>query len=333
MIEFAYPKLLLLIVLPFFTYWIFPPVKGALGSALRVPFIDDLMNIKNKALKIYSPSGSKKIIFSLKFLYLFLLWTLLVIGFARPQYVGEPFRLKTQNRDIMLVIDISTSMLELDFATSNRRIDRLSAVKYVVADFLNKRTEDRVGLILFGTRAYLQSPLTFDRESVKNILQDTEAGMAGNSTSIGDALGMALKTMKEDKDKQNKVIVLLSDGESNDGALSMAEAIDMAEKEGIKIYTIGVGAEASFFGGLLGIRNNELDEKSLQELAQRTKGNYFRATDLSSLKEIYDRIDKLEPVDHQGNIIREKKDLFYVPVVFALILSLLLVFLPRSMFR
>ncbi|MBR5154779.1 MAG: VWA domain-containing protein [Alphaproteobacteria bacterium] len=330
MIEFLYPKLLTLIVLPFFTFWLLPPVKQSLGRGLRVPFIDDLENIKNKASRHFVPAMSKKVSFSLLFLYLYLLWCLLVIGIARPQYVGEPFRLNTENRDIMLVIDISTSMLQPDFSTNNKRIDRLSAVKYVVGEFVKKRTEDRIGLILFGTRAYLQSPLTFDKEAIKNILYNADAGMAGNSTSIGDALGLALKSIKDDKNKSNKVIILLSDGESNDGYLSMAEAIDMAEKEGLKVYTIGVGAENSFLGGLLSIRNNELDEKSLKELASKTKGNYFRATDLSSLKNIYERIDKLEPVENQGNIVRERKDLFYIPLLIALILAMVLLFLPRS---
>ena len=333
MIEFAYPNLFWLFLLPFFMFFVFSKNKNAFGNALLVPFINDLQNIKNKTSKIRTAYVSKNIWFSLKFLYLFIIWSLLVIAIARPQQVGEPYRLKTENRDIMLVIDISTSMLQPDMSVLNKRVDRLSAVKYVVSEFIKKRTEDRVGLILFGTRAYLQSPLTFDKASVIDILKNTDAGMAGNSTSIGDALGLALKNIKDEKDKSNKLIILLSDGESNDGYLSMAEAINLAEKEGIKIYTIGVGAEVNFIGSIFGIKNNELDETSLKDLAQRTKGNYFRATDLSSLENIYKKIDTLEPKSNESSIVQEKIDLFYVPLALALFLSLFLLFLPRSILK
>ena len=293
--KFEYPEMFWLLILPFFFYIILPKVKGLHGDAIRVPFIDDIKNIKSSVKnKYYSPIG-KSVLFSIKFVYLFILWILLVIASARPQYVGEPFRLKTDNRDIMMVIDISTSMLQPDFHLSGRSIDRLSAVKLVVSILLN-----------------------------------ADAGMAGNSTSIGDALGLALKNIKNEKDKKNKVIILLTDGEHNDGALSMAEAIDLAQKEGIKIYTIGVGADESFFGGLIKFARSGLDEASLREIADKTKGTYFRAKDLSSLREVYKNINQLEPQNNEGNIIQEKKELFYIPLALALILSVFLLFIPRS---
>lgn len=326
---FAYPLMFWLLLLPFAVFLLFPKVTGQHGSALSVPFLADLKLIKNKTERMQFFGIGRNLIFSLKFIYLFSIWGLLTVAAARPQFIGEPYRLKAENRDIMLVLDISTSMLQPDFSTRNQRIDRLSAVKAVVSSFIEKRTEDRLGLILFGTRAYLQSPLTFDRQAIQEILYNTDAGMAGNSTSIGDALGLALKNLKDEKDKSNKVIILLSDGESNDGFLSMAQAIDLAEKEGIKVYTIGVGAEMNFIGSIFGIRNNELDEKSLKELAQRTKGNYFRAKDLNSLAEIYQKINNLEPQNNEGNIVQEKKDLFYIPLAAALVLTAFLIFLPR----
>lgn len=333
MIGFAYPFLLWLVFLPFFSFIILPPIKNALGSAILVPFIDDIKNIKNKVGRRGYGLTNKSFIKSIKFLYLFIIWCLLVVGIARPQFISEPYRLKTENRDIMLVIDISTSMLQPDFSTNRQRIDRLTAVKLVVGNFIEKRTEDKIGLILFGTRAYLQAPLTFDRVAVKEILYNTDAGMAGNSTSIGDALGIALKNLKDGENKQNKVIILLSDGESNDGSLSMAEAISMAEKEGIKIYTIGVGSEASFMGSIFGIKDNSFDEKGLKELADKTKGNYYKATDLSSLQKIYQKIDALEPINNEGSVVQEKRDLFYIPLVGALILAIFLLFLPRSILK
>ena len=326
MITFAYPDLFVLLILPYIVYKILPPISSFSNVSLSVPFVNDLKNIKKEADNGYFPNFNEKILFTLKLLYLFVLWSLLVTAIARPQFLGAPQKVKTENRDIMLVIDISTSMLQKDYSTNRRTFDRLTAVKFVVSEFIKNRTEDRFGLVLFGTRAYLQSPLTFDRAAINEILFNTEAGMAGNSTSIGDALGLALKNIRKDENKDNKIIILLSDGESNDGSLSMAQAIDLAEKEGIKVYTIGVGSEVGFMGSFLGIRGNELDEKSLKELAQRTKGNYFKATNLSNLQLIYNKIDEMEPKSNEGSIVQEKNDLFYIPLLIALFLSIGLVF-------
>ena len=329
MSRFLYPQMFWLLFLPLVVYFIFPKVRGLHGEALRVPFIDDLKNIKQKSEHLHAGSLGGRILFSLKFLYILTVWGLLVMAAARPQYAGEPHRLQTENRDIMLVIDISNSMLQPDFYANGQRIDRMSAVKAVVSTFIEKRTEDRIGLVLFGTLAYLQSPLTFDRQAVKEILLNTDAGMAGNSTSIGDALGIALKNLQTEQNKENKVIVLLTDGENNDGSLSMAQAIDLAEKEGIKVYTIGVGGGGNFISSLFSLRDSEFDEASLKELAKRTKGNYFQAKDLSALAQVYQRIDDLEPQSNQTNVVQEIRELFYIPLVIALFLLLFLLFLPR----
>ena len=329
MIHFAYPQLFWLLLLPFVVYFILPPVANKYGNALRIPFLKDIKNIQQE--KNYLSLASHKAKASFKFFYLFLIWGLLVTAAARPQNIGEPYRLDAEHRDIMLVIDISTSMLQPDFSTRTQRIDRLSAVKAVVSAFIENRTEDRIGLILFGTQAYLQAPLTFDKAAVADILLNTDAGMAGQSTAIGDALGLALKTLRDDKNKKNKVIILLSDGENNDGSLDMAQAIELAEKENIKIYTIGVGAD--YVASLFNFQSNSLDEASLKELAKKTAGNYFRATDLSSLAKIYQQIDSLEPATGEKNIIQDITDLFYVPLAAALILAVLLIFVPKRFLR
>lgn len=329
MSHFLYPEAFWLLVVPFVIYFLLPKVRGLHGEALKVPFIDDLKSIKLKSEHLRISPLNSRILFSLKFLYILTIWTLLVVAAARPQYAGEPHRLKAENRDIMLVIDISNSMLQPDFYAQGHRIDRMSAVKAVVSAFIEKRTEDRVGLVLFGTLAYLQSPLTFDKQAVKEILLNTDAGMAGNSTSIGDALGTALKNLQSEENKDNKVIILLTDGENNDGSLSMAEAIDLAEKEGIKVYTIGVGGGENFISSLFSLRNNEFDETSLKELAKRTRGNYFQAKDLNTLAQVYQRIDDLEPQSSQSNVVQEIRELFYIPLMIALFLLLGLLFLPR----
>ena len=327
--QFAFPYAFLLILLPFVWRFLWPAAKGLHGDALKIPFIKDLEKISIKSGALWQMGASTEgYRLSKLFWWLFVIWVLLVIAVARPQWVGEPIRLKNESRDIMLVLDISTSMLEPDFAYNNRRIDRLSAVKKTASDFISKRANDRIGLILFGTRAYLQSPLTFDKKSVEEILWSMDAGMAGDSTSIGDALGLALKTLKDAPKGDNKVIILLTDGENNDGSLSMPQAVKLASEEGIKTYTIGVGSKNSFLGLFLGAMPG-VDEKGLKALAQATAGQYFRAEDTSTLQQIYNYIDKLEAAPQENRFIRETTELYYIPLLAAIILSFILALVVR----
>ena len=326
MINFAYPYAFLLLFLPFIIYWLLPTVKGMQGDALRIPFLDDLERISISSGGIWKPNYSRNPNISKSFLWTYLLWFLLCLSAARPQIVGEPLRLQNFSRDIMLVLDISTSMLEPDFSFANRRISRLDAVKKVVSDFTSKRANDRIGLILFGTRAYLQAPLTYDKASVKDILWSMQAGMAGDSTSIGDALGLALKNLKDKTG--DKVIILLTDGENNDGSLSLAQVIKLAKEKKKKTYTIGVGSPNVFFQ-MLSIVPQGIDDTGLKELAQQTKGQYFRAESTSDLQQIYNLIDKLEPTQGDENYIRETKDIFYIPLIIAILWGLILAFIIK----
>ncbi|MBQ9035793.1 MAG: VWA domain-containing protein [Alphaproteobacteria bacterium] len=331
MIVFAYPWLFLLALLPLVIYFLWSPAKKMYGDALKVPFVAELAEIK-------SNSGSVADFFAhslrssfIKIMLLSLMWICVLIALCRPQWVGEPHQVQNNGRNIMLVVDISTSMSERDFALQGKRYDRLTAVKYVVNKFVDKRIEDQIGLVLFGTRAYLQVPLTYDRSALKEVLMATDAGMAGNSTSIGDAIGVALKNMPQDDKEDNKVIVLLTDGENNDGALSMPQAVNLAKQENVKVYTIGVGSdEESFFGGFFSVpKNSGLDEASLQQLAAETKGTYFRAKDLQTLANVYEAIDQLEPQEQEGRFVQETKDLFYYPAVGALLLFFILILSAR----
>ena len=328
MIVFAYPLAFLLLILPFVIYFLTPAVKGMHGAALKVPFIADLKRIAISSGNIWhNVSDENKL--SRKFWMLYALWFLLVVACAKPQYTGEPIRLKNEGRDIMLVLDISTSMTEQDFSYSGQRISRLDAVKRVVSDFASQRANDRIGLILFGTRAYLQSPLTFDKASVKEILWSMKAGMAGDSTSIGDALGLALKNLRDDKDKDKKVIILLTDGENNDGLTPMGQAIKLARDEGIKIYTIGVGAPNVFFK-MISLSAPGVDERAMNELAKLTEGQYFRAENTSELQKIYQIIDKLEPISNDERFIRETTELYYIPLLLAVLLGLSMFYVLRG---
>lgn len=330
--NFAYPYAVFLLALPVLIRYMLPAIKGLHGDALRVPFIKDLQKISVKSGGIWGSVSSHKTSSWLLAL-LYLIYALLVVAAARPQWIGEPIRTRSQSRDILLVMDISNSMLQPDFAIGNNRINRLNAVKKVATEFIQKRRDDRMGLILFGTRAYLQAPITYDKRSIQEILWNMDAGMAGDSTSIGDAVGLALKTLKDSPGKDEKIVILLTDGENNDGSLSMPEAINLAKNENVKIYTIGVGAETSFVQSFFGMRisapNQELDEASLKKLAAETKGNYFRAKDTATLQKIYNIIDKLEPTENNEQYVIETKELFYIPLIGALVLAGILIALSR----
>jgi len=334
MIRLAYPELgLLLLCLPALVYYFLPPVKGVHGDALRVPFLKDLKAITLKSGSLWRTGGniSARLPKLSKYL-LFLIYFLLAVAVSRPQWVGAPVKIKNEGRDILLVMDISTSMLERDFTLQGRRMNRLQAVKLAASEFIDKRRDDRIGLILFGTRAYLQAPLTFDKEAVKNILYSMDAGMAGNSTSIGDALGLALKSLREDKDKNNKIIILLSDGENNDGSLSLPQVINLAKNENIKIYTIGVGNSASFVQSILSYKialPSGVDEAGLKAIADEAGGRYFRAEDTDGLMKIYNIIDLLEPQSREDNYVQEIKEYYYIPLLAAFVLSMILMIIRR----
>lgn len=328
--HFANPQAAWLLLLPLVVYFMFPAIKKTYGDALKVPFLADIKQIQSVSGKGIS---FKPAVFSaIKIFLLALVWVLIVLALCRPQWVGKPIPVKNEGREILLVVDISNSMSEEDFQYKNKMYSRLTAVKNVIDNFIDKRTSDRIGLVLFGTQAYLQAPLTYDKQSVKEILWNADAGMAGNSTSIGDAVGVALKNLAESEGKpENKVIILLTDGENNDGSLSLPQAIALAKEEGVKIYTIGAGSDSeNFFGGLFSIPvNTGLDEESLQALAAETKGNYFRAKDVNSLFQIYNEIDKLEPMTSEGRYVQEVKELYPYAAAMALILFMILVLLAK----
>lgn len=330
--HFANPQAAWLLLLPLVVYFMFPAIKKTYGDALKVPFLADIKQIQSVSGKGIS---FKPAVFSaIKIFLLALVWVLIVLALCRPQWVGKPIPVKNEGREILLVVDISNSMSEEDFQYKNKMYSRLTAVKNVIDNFIDKRTSDRIGLVLFGTQAYLQAPLTYDKQSVKEILWNADAGMAGNSTSIGDAVGVALKNLAESEGKpENKVIILLTDGENNDGSLSLPQAIALAKEEGVKIYTIGAGSDSeNFFGGLFSIPvNTGLDEESLQALAEETKGNYFRAKDVNSLFQIYNEIDKLEPMTSEGRYVQEVKELYPYAAAMALILFMILALLAKRM--
>ena len=270
---------------------------------------------------------------TVKLIILWLAWILLIAAVARPQWVGEMVSLPTTGRDLMLAIDISGSMATEDMQVNNDYVDRLSVVKAVISQFLDARKGDRVGLVLFGTNAYVQAPLTFDLKSVKKLMIEAPVGIAGGKTAIGDAIGLTVKRLRE-RQNEEKVVILLTDGANNVGEIPPIKAAELASVDGIKIYTIGVGAEEmrvpSLFGSLAGRTTNpsaDLDEETLSKIAEATQGRYFRAKDTNTLAQIYELIDKLEPIEQEPETYRPFQVLYYWPlgISLCLFLSLLLI--------
>jgi len=254
-----------------------------------------------------------------------LVWLLLLLAASRPQWVGEIETLPISGRDLLLAVDISGSMDTQDMVLAGKSVNRLAVVKKVAGEFIQRRKGDRVGLVLFGSRAYLQTPLTFDTETTAVLLEESEIGLAGRETAIGDAIGLAVKRLREDA-ATDRVLVLLTDGANTSGEVQPMQATEFAAREGLRIYTVGVGADEmmvqDFFGSRLVNPSADLDEDTLRAIAERTGGTYFRARDAEDLARIYEQLDELEPVESDQEAIRPVDELFYWPLALAFMLAL-----------
>jgi len=256
-----------------------------------------------------------------------LIWLLVIVAAARPQWVGDAVELPVSGRDLMLAVDISGSMQTQDFEMSGRAVDQLTATKAVADAFIERREGDRIGLILFGSQAYVQTPLTFDRKTVRRLLDEAVVGLAGKATAIGDAIGLATKRLQQGETgaSQEQVLILLTDGVNTAGAVSPLLAAELAAKRGLTIYTIGIGADAmmieSFFGSRQVNPSADLDEKTLTAIAEKTGGRYFRAHNTKELQQIYQLIDQLEPVEKDKQVYRPRHALFMWPLGLALLLA------------
>jgi len=323
MFEFGWPWVFVAIPLPLLIYLFVPPVKRQ-DTAVLVPFYE-------KVSSLYTANSRFSYRWnSLRILLLLVCWLLLVGAAAKPQWVGNAITLPTSGRDLLLAVDISGSMETPDMVVQGKQIARIHVVKFVVSDFIDRRENDRLGLILFGSQAYLQAPLTFDRPTVSQLLDEAQLGFAGEKTAIGDAIGLAIKRLKERPSSQ-RILILLTDGANTAGEVAPRRAADLAKQAGIKIYTIGVGAnemiqQQGIFGGFARTINpsSDLDEEALQYIAKTTGGRYFRAHDPRQLQEIYALLDELEPIEQAGEVMRPRSTLYYWPLGTALLLSLLL---------
>lgn len=324
MFNWYWPWVFALLPLPLIVRWLLPAARNDV-LAIRVPFYTRLRELQNE-----QSSGSGLRV--LGAVLLLIIWMLLLSAGARPTWIGDPVPLPASGRDLMLAVDISGSMREEDMRAGNSYEQRLTVVKDVVGEFVDRREADRVGLILFGERGYLQTPLTFDRNTVKIQLQEALPGFAGNATAIGDAIGLAIKLLRE-RPAESRVLVLLTDG-ANTAGTDPRRAADIAAKAGIRIHTVGVGGTTRVERSLLGFARQvnpsaDLDEDTLTYIAERTGGQFFRAHDPAELETIYRYVDELEPTPEEVTY-RPQRSLFHWPLSAALGLSILLVILQRA---
>lgn len=320
MLSLELPWILALLPLPLLVFLVLPRARRQ-QAAVRVPFFNQLQRMEHTpAMSL----GRRK----LRLLYLSLIWLCLLGAAANPIWWGDPVTLPTSGRDILLAVDISGSMKIEDMELQNQRVQRIAAVKAVVEDFIQRRRGDRLGLVLFGTQAYIQAPLTFDRATVSKFLLEAQIGFAGEQqTAIGDAIGLSVKRLRE-RPGDRHVMVLLTDGANNGGEVKPIPAAKLAAENNIVIYTIGVGADELVipgpFGGSFGSRtvnpSRDLDEATLQQVADITGGQYFRARSPKQLEAIYQLLDDLEPVEDDVKTYRPQKSLFYWPLTLAFVL-------------
>jgi Ca-activated chloride channel homolog len=325
MFEFAWPWMGLLILLPLLVRLLAPALRdGGRLSALRFPHLENIRLAFKTGVAAERNTG---MLFAA---LLWLAWAGLVGAMMQPQIVDQMAEVTSEGYDIMLCVDLSGSMAALDLSNGDNA-NRLDAAKKAVGSFVKDRKDDRIGLVLFGAQAYMYAPLTQDTDSVAKMLDTAAVKMAGDSTAIGDALGLAVKALR-DRPEKSRIIVLLTDGGDNASTLPPLQAAQLAKEYGIKVYTIGIGSDGPVpfpdENGNIVEAQFPIDENLLKSIADKTDGGFYRATDAEALQNVYADIDKLEKstVDKRKYLIRTP--LYRYPLGAALALLALLSLLP-----
>lgn len=312
MYKLSYPWLLLLVIVPPLLRRLLP-VYLEPRQALNVPWFQrmaDLVGEKPSDGVVVSPAKM------LELLFLWVLWVVLVVAIARPQYLEPPISRVVPTRDLMLLVDLSGSMETEDFTNAQgKTVDRLSAVKEVLDEFLTRREGDRVGLIVFGNAAFTQVPFTQDLDASRILLEETTVRMAGARTAFGDAIGLSI-TLFEQSRVEERVIIALTDGNDTGSRVPPSEAAKIARDNNIKIYVVGVGDPVT-------VGEEKLDEAVLKTVASTTGGRYFHAADRDQLQEIYAELDRIDTRDVETATYRPRIDLFHWPLGVFLVLGFL----------
>ena len=322
MLELAFPWALGLLPLPLLVWWL-APVRREPVQALRVPFFQAFVEASGSEPRVGAVVLRRRF---LQMLAGVLTWILIVLALAKPEWVGEPIEKTDAARDVMLAVDISGSMDDADFAAPDgARLRRIDAVKQVVGDFIDRREGDRIGLIVFGTRAYVQVPFTQDLRTARMLLEGIEVGMAGPHTALGDAIGLAIKTFEVSQVDQ-RLLIVLTDGSDTGSLMTPVNAAEIARNKGVEIYTVGAGDPE-------GSGEDRVDFVTLEQIAQRAGGRFFSADDVAGLESIYARIDELVPQEVKTVSYRPRQTLVHWPAGAIVVLSLLTYVLLLVVFR
>lgn len=311
-----------LLPLPLLVYWLLPPLRIK-GSSLSLPNFQKVQDYTGQQARASALVRRRGV---MAWGGLILSWVLLLSALSSPQLVGKPEMKVKTSRNFLIVADISFSMAQTDWTIEGERVRRWEAVKKVMHDFIAKREGDRMGLIFFGSSAYVQAPFTPDLVTVDNMLEEADVGMAGQMTNIGKAIVKGIEMFDQDTIK-TKVMLLLSDGVDAGTDILPLDAADMAAKDSILVYTIGIGDPDK--------PGSDLDERTLEEIAEMTGAQYFRAIDADRLEEIYAELDRLEPIEYEEEKYVPVTLLYYYPLGASIVLVLLisLVFGTISVFR
>ena len=325
MLQLVWPWMLVAVVAPLLVARLAPRAPDGAGAPIRVPYFEEVLAWSSR------PAGSGS---RLRIAVALLAWCALVLAAARPQWVGDPVSIPVRGRDLVLALDLSGSMREQDMKSRTGFEARLDVVKRVAGDFVSRRAGDRIGLILFGSRAYLQAPFTLDLDTVSEMISETVLGLAGEQTAIGDAIGLAVKRLRA-RPMEERVLVLLTDGADTASRVEPLSAARFAAAEGITIHAVGVGADdeaaARWFGVQRRRARSALDESTLRAIADMTGGRYFRARNTAELEEIYRLIDELEPVAGDDEVFRPTRDLFHWPLGLSVVLFVLVAWVPEAL--
>lgn len=313
MFTFSYIWVFLLLPLPLLV-WKFSRPHREERPAVQTPFFDELVELSGQV------PGSGAIVRKqslLRQIIVSLCWVLLVAALARPQWIEPPVIKEIPSRDLLLAVDLSTSMDTEDFTSPDgNTINRLDAVKEVLDQFLQRRKGDRVGLIVFGSAPFLQVPFTEDLELCRELLAEAQVGMAGPKTAFGDTIGLAINIFKEST-VTNKLLIVLTDGNDTSSKLEPVKAAQIASDNDIMIYTVAIGDPQS-------VGEEKLDERTLEQVAETTSGSFFRANDRKELENIYVKIDELSTHEIETTSYRPRVDMYHWPLVLAIVLSILL---------
>lgn len=310
MISFGFPWAFLALPLPWLIWRILPAHKEHV-PAIRFPFFREVVSRAGAQ----ASAGSVIMVRSwLQMIAASVIWGLLVLAISQPERLGAPIETSVSARDLILAIDISGSMDARDFTDAEgAKLQRLEGVRTVVQQFVEGREGDRMALIVFGSKAYLQSPLTEDTGTIVELLDQTEVGMAGPHTALGDSIGLAIRTF-EASDIEQRLLILLSDGADTASQMSPINAAEIAKGRGVEIYTIAVGDPAAD-------GENRVDVATLQDIATRTSGAYFFAEDQAALDEIYARIDELAPRLTNTQSFRPRQTLHHIPLLLSVLIG------------